>query len=228
MLKTMAVTVALAATAPAALAAPGIDESPTVLTLVEVKKPWYASSSLVASRMRKTVPTYQALDGLREKTFTIAQDGKTFGGLYRWRTRGDAEAWFNEAWRTRIQKQYGAPARVTWFSSSLAIDGAAAGAPLTKKAVAYVVRVPTPAGVTEERLRAGFVQSVPTYQAAPGLVRKWFLITEDARFGGVYLWTDDAAAQAWFNTAWRERIRKTYGADAEITRFSAPITLRND
>jgi hypothetical protein len=39
------------------------------------------------------------------------------------------------------------------------------------------------------------------------------------------VWKDEASAKNWFNTAWRERVRKTYGQDAKIEWFDTPILL---
>jgi heme-degrading monooxygenase HmoA len=65
---------------------------------------------------------------------------------------------------------------------------------------------------------------VPTYQKIPGLLRKHFTMTSNT-FGGVYVWKDEASAKAWFNTAWHERVRKTYGQDAKIEWLDTPILL---
>lgn len=86
--------------------------------------------------------------------------------------------------------------------------------------IVTVVAVPIPAGLTNQRLAAGMHASVPQYQAIPGLIRKYFTIGDDV-FGGVYLWRDRAAAQAWFNTAWHDRVIKTYGKDGVITYYLA-------
>jgi hypothetical protein len=37
--------------------------------------------------------------------------------------------------------------------------------------------------------------------------------------------SDQAAAQQWFNVAWHQRVRKTYGVDASIEWFDTPILL---
>ena len=80
--------------------------------------------------------------------------------------------------------------------------------------------------MTHEPLLAEFFSAVPTHRAISGLMRKNFLIGDNgASFGGLYLWRDEASAKAWFNDAWRERVRKTYGQDAAIDWFDTPILL---
>jgi hypothetical protein len=39
------------------------------------------------------------------------------------------------------------------------------------------------------------------------------------------LWESQAAADQWFNTAWHERVRKTYGTEAALEWFDTPILL---
>lgn len=90
--------------------------------------------------------------------------------------------------------------------------------------VVTLVVVKTPPGVSRAMIEAGFRQSVPTYQKVPGLIRKYFTV-DGQGFGGVYYWTNRAAADAWFNAAWYERVRKTYGADGSVTFFDAPLAI---
>jgi hypothetical protein len=58
-----------------------------------------------------------------------------------------------------------------------------------------------------------------------GLARKYFLITDDGQFGGVYLWKSRDAGQAFFDAAWRDRVLKTYGSPAQLDWFDAPVIL---
>lgn len=91
--------------------------------------------------------------------------------------------------------------------------------------VAVVVTIPLPPGVPRAALPREFQASVPRYQALPGLLRKYYTIGDDHRFGGVYLWESRQAAEAWFTEAWRAQARATYGADPELTWFEAPVVI---
>jgi hypothetical protein len=51
------------------------------------------------------------------------------------------------------------------------------------------------------------------------------LAQTDAQFGGVYLWDTQTSAQNWFSPVWHERVRKTYGAAAQIEWLDAPIAI---
>ncbi|NBS97495.1 MAG: hypothetical protein EBT08_15340, partial [Betaproteobacteria bacterium] len=63
------------------------------------------------------------------------------------------------------------------------------------------------------------------FQRVPGLLRKYFITTPDGKFGGVYLWKDEASAKAWFTDAWNDRIRREYGQAATVEWFDTPILL---
>jgi hypothetical protein len=84
-----------------------------------------------------------------------------------------------------------------------------------------------PRGVSREQAIAAMQKTVPQYQALPGLARKYFTISDDGKFGGIYLWNSRAQAQAWFNDAWRAKATATYGASPEVTYFDAPIVIDN-
>jgi Putative mono-oxygenase ydhR len=72
------------------------------------------------SGMARSAPTYAAVPGLIRKYFTIGQ--ADFGGLYLFRDRASAQAWFNDAWRARVVATYGAQPTVTYFDVPLVVD----------------------------------------------------------------------------------------------------------
>jgi heme-degrading monooxygenase HmoA len=227
-----------------------------VVAIVRVPTPWYAPRALVVAKMRDTVPLYAQLPGLAFKAFSIERASKEFGGLYYWRDAASAQSWFDAAWFERVKKERGVEGRVTLYGAPLSIDNTPGGTradagnaaptaaavdrmvPLaespatatTERAssstVATLVLIRKPAGVSRERLIAEFRAAIPAHRAAPGLLRKHFLIGDNgAAFGGLYLWRDEASAKAWFNEAWHERVRKTYGQAAAVDWFDTPILL---
>jgi hypothetical protein len=90
-----------------------------------------------------------------------------------------------------------------------------------------IVRFPAPAGMTGAKLRAVLDDGVPRYQGLPGLHRKYFLgnVTHGA---GVYEWESRAAADAFYNDAWRVRLRTVYGAVPQIEFFDLHAVVDND
>ncbi len=101
----------------------------------------------------------------------------------------------------------------------------AASAPsLDVAQVTTLVSVRTPPGVTRAQLEAGFRASVPIYQAIPGLIRKYFVVNADS-FGGMYLWTDKAAAEAWYTPQWAAQCKARYGAECQVVYFDSPLQI---
>ena len=95
-----------------------------------------------------------------------------------------------------------------------------------EKLVTTVVIARIPAGVPRAKVDEGIVASVPTYQKIPGLIRKVFTVNDDT-YGGVYLWTDRAAAQAWFTPELIAKMKARSGVDPQIIYFDSPIQIDN-
>ena len=209
------------------LADPSSGPAATVVAIVKVPKPWYAPRALVVSKMRDTLPQYAQLPGLRYKAFSFAREDGDFGGLYYWQDAASARAWFNAAWFERVRKERGVEGQVRFFDALISIDNTPGGTPqdIDSAAVGTLVEIAIPAGVGRDRLYAEFKAAVPTYQKVPGLLRKHFIVSEAGTFGGLYLWKDEASAKAWFNAAWHERVKTTYGTPAKIEWFDTPILL---
>jgi heme-degrading monooxygenase HmoA len=199
--------------------------SSAVAAVVKVPTPWYAPKALVWSRMRDTVPVYESLPGLSFKAYSIAQADGRYGGLYLWKDLASARAWFNAAWFERVEKERGAKGQVQFYEVPVAIDNTPGGTPAQADGanVSTLVAITVPAGIGKARLVQEFQAAIPTYRAVPGLLRKHFIITDDGRFGGIYFWKDRAAADQWFNAAWKERVRTTYGSEATLEWFDTVI-----
>jgi heme-degrading monooxygenase HmoA len=228
---TLAGALTLAAVLPVAAAAVTSPEpAPATVAIVKIAKPALAPLALVRSKMRATMPLYDKLPGLDFKAFSMARPEHQFGGIYLWRDLAVAQAWFNADWFERVRKERGVEADVRYLQAWLTIDNTPGGTPpdSDSTAVATVVQITLPAGVSQDKLLAGFKASVPIYQQVPGLLRKSFITSGDGaqrQFGGVYLWRDEASAQAFFNSAWHERVRSSYGTTASIEWFDTPILL---
>jgi Putative mono-oxygenase ydhR len=76
----------------------------------------------IVAGMEKLAPKYQALPGLIRKYFTISKDQKFVGGIYLWKSRSLAEAYYNDAWRANVVKKYGS-VEITYFDVPIAIEG---------------------------------------------------------------------------------------------------------
>lgn len=200
-----------------------------MVVIVKVAKPWYAPDFLVVRKMRAALPQYQRIPGLTYKIFSLARPGGEFGGIYLWQDRASAEAWFNPAWFRRVKTERGVDADVRMFDAPMMFDNRpAAGVASAEHAVVAVVTVPTPDGMTREGMQRGFEAEMRIERGAPGLLRRYAIIASDNRFGGVYLWRDEASAKRWFDAAWQRKMREIHGVAPRIEWFDAPILMPSE
>ncbi len=79
-----------------------------------------------------------------------------------------------------------------------------------------------------EKLAEASLATVPMYEGMPGLIRKYYVGTEDgSTVGGVYLWESKEAATATYDDAWRDRVTAAYGAAPTITYLDTPVIVDN-
>ena len=87
-------------------------------------------------------------------------------------------------------------------------------------------RLPQP--VTPEKAQQLFIGSAPKYREAPGLIRKYYLLSEDGgTAGGVYLWKSKEDAARLYTKDWEGVIRERYGAAPTVTYFESPVIVDN-
>jgi hypothetical protein len=87
-------------------------------------------------------------------------------------------------------------------------------------------RLPQP--ITREKAKDTFLGSAPKYREVPGLVRKYYVLSQDgATAGGVYLWRSRADAERLYTDEWKGVVRSRYGAEPTITYFESPVVVDN-
>lgn len=85
-----------------------------------------------------------------------------------------------------------------------------------------------PEAVTLEEAREMFRRTAPNYQGQDGLIRKYYLLTEDRHsVGGVYLWESREKAERVYTDEWREYVRATFGDYPSLTYFDTPLVVDN-
>ncbi|MEM9176263.1 MAG: hypothetical protein AAGC67_13635 [Myxococcota bacterium] len=97
----------------AAPAAAEADPEP-VLAIVRVPTPWWAPDFLVDLQFARSIPRYAAIPGLLRKDY-LRTDERALGGLYLWRSRADAERFYDETWRRDLTERYGEAPRLAIF-----------------------------------------------------------------------------------------------------------------
>jgi len=87
-------------------------------------------------------------------------------------------------------------------------------------------RVPTP--MSREKAKEIFSSTAPKYQEAQGLIRKYYLLSEDGgTVGGVYLWNSRDDAERLYTKEWKNFIIEKYGAEPSIVYFDSPVVVDN-
>ena len=94
--------------------------------------------------------------------------------------------------------------------------------------ITAIVQFKLPQPMTLQQAAVAFNGSAPKYRDLPGLVRKYYLLSEDGGTGGgVYLWQSKADALRLYNDEWHRFIRDKYGADPVIVYFESPVVVDN-
>ena len=90
------------------------------------------------------------------------------------------------------------------------------------------VQFKIPAPMSREQAKEVFMSTAPKYQAAPGLIRKYYLLSEDGgTAGGVYLWQSKEDAESLYNEECKNFVKGKYGADPTIVYFQSPVIVDN-
>jgi hypothetical protein len=123
-------------------------------------------------------------------------------------------------------------ARPAIFDQALPVGGAFLSAsrdsPIegAEKMFIAIVQIPIGKRSREDAIRAA-KGSAPTFVAAPGLIRKYYL-NGDAGGGGVYLWESREAAEAWYDDAWWVRAEKNFGVRPTLTFYDNHVVVDNE
>jgi Putative mono-oxygenase ydhR len=85
-----------------------------------------------------------------------------------------------------------------------------------------------PQPVTREKAREIFSSTAPNYTEVQGLIRKYYLLSEDGgTAGGVYLWRSRNDAEKLYTDDWKRFIAEKYGAQPSVQYFETPVIVDN-
>ncbi len=94
--------------------------------------------------------------------------------------------------------------------------------------ITAIVQFDLPKPMSLDEAARTFESTAPKYRNLPGLVRKYYLLSEDGRrAGGVYLWETRAAAEAVYSGEWKARVAQVYGSTPQILWFETPVVVDN-
>lgn len=94
--------------------------------------------------------------------------------------------------------------------------------------ITAIVQFKLPQPINREKAREVFSGTAPKYREIPGLVRKYYLLSEDGgTAGGVYLWESRKDAERLYTAEWKDFIREKYGAEPTVAYFDSPVVVDN-
>jgi hypothetical protein len=94
--------------------------------------------------------------------------------------------------------------------------------------ITSITRFPLPPGIPTETVKNGFLEVAPHFKRPSGLLRKYFLISEDGKTGGgVYLWNSIEEARTFSEEVLRPMIRDKFQVDPSIEYYDAPVVVDN-
>ena len=94
--------------------------------------------------------------------------------------------------------------------------------------ITAVVRFKLPQPITPDKAKEIFSGTAPRYRDVQGLVRKYYLLSEDGgTAGGVYLWKSREQAEQLYTGDWKQFIKDKYGAEPLVEYFASPVIVDN-
>jgi hypothetical protein len=94
--------------------------------------------------------------------------------------------------------------------------------------ITAVVQFKLPEPLSRSKAREVFSSTAPRYQEVAGLIRKYYLLSDDGQTaGGVYLWKSREDAERLYNDEWKNFILDKYGSKPSVTYFDSPVVVDN-
>ncbi|MGE8409161.1 MAG: YdhR family protein [Pseudomonas sp.] len=94
--------------------------------------------------------------------------------------------------------------------------------------ITAIVWIRLPIAVEAAMASEIFESTAPQYQQVPGLVRKYYLLSDDGgQVGGVYLWASREQALAQYSAEWQEFVKQKYGTWPSVQLFETPVIVDN-
>ena len=91
-----------------------------------------------------------------------------------------------------------------------------------------ITRFELPSGIPIQAVKNGFLEVAPKFKRPAGLLRKYFLISEDGKTGGgVYLWNSMEEARTFSEGVLRQMIKDKFQVNPSIEYYEAPVVVDN-
>jgi len=96
------------------------------------------------------------------------------------------------------------------------------------KMITALIQIKLPEPMAKDKAQDVFAGTAPKYREVKGLIRKYYLLSEDgATAGGVYLWKSREAAEQLYTDDWKTFILQKYGTKPSVTYFDSPVIVDN-
>jgi hypothetical protein len=92
-----------------------------ITAIVQYRLPSSIALNACGEHSRKIAPGFRRVPGLIRKQFIYAEDGWA-GGVYLWKTRADAEAFYSGPWLAGMRKRYGMDPQIKYFHTACVTD----------------------------------------------------------------------------------------------------------
>ena len=94
--------------------------------------------------------------------------------------------------------------------------------------ITVIVEFKLPQPMSVEQARETFLSTAPKYRGMPGLIRKYYFLSEDGtKAGGIYLWESREHAARVYTGEWKTFVRGKYGTDPSLTWLECPVVVDN-
>lgn len=94
--------------------------------------------------------------------------------------------------------------------------------------ITVIVEFKLPQPISVAQARETFLTTAPKYKGMPGLIRKYYFLSEDgSKAGGIYLWASREDAGRIYTEEWKTFVRGKYGSDPSLTYLECPVVVDN-
>jgi hypothetical protein len=94
--------------------------------------------------------------------------------------------------------------------------------------ITALVQFTLPQPISRQKAREVFSGSAQKYREIHGLIRKYYILSEDgSTAGGMYLWDSKEDAKLLYTEEWKQFIFDKYGVLPLVTYFECPVIVDN-
>lgn len=94
--------------------------------------------------------------------------------------------------------------------------------------ITAIVEFKLPQPISVAQAKETFLGTAPKYRGMPGLIRKYYFLSEDgSKAGGIYLWASREDADRVYTEEWKVFVRGKYGTDPSLSYLACPVVVDN-